>query len=317
MIPYLGRVLALNYGNDMNLTRNAIYSSENNLILISGRDYLILFTIIFSFVIASLLITTYMFYSNQINVLIVILCILEVLLYSWITGGRSLLVREIVFMIFGYFLLGKSQLKYMYLSPRVKRVTLIMLIFIVITLLIQTNLRSGYYNEGVLFWGVVYLSGPIIFLSEMTSISSIDFDYQYGSILIGGLLHFPIYYTNKFFGTNIITAAEKLSFLNVPINIRDGPITLMYNSLGSAIMNLYYDSGVIGIIIGFILLAVISNIVFLKIKKNKGMLMFCTALLLYYCIVFSISRWEPFTIWPWSTIFVIFVLNYLLKMKKV
>lgn len=312
MIPYIKRALSLSVGTDFNLMRNAIYATENNEILTSGRDHLILFTIILSSVIASMIITTYLLYTKQSNLQIILLCLIQIIMYSWITGGRSLILRGIVFIVIGYLFLGSSQF---ILTRKMKRFIYISTIFLLSLLIIGTNMRSDYYNESILFWAVVYLSGPLIYMSKTMEVSMLAMNFSYGGISFGGLLYYPIYYINKFLGTSYESVTTKLSFLDTPINIRDGSTPLMYNALGSATLNFYYDLGIIGIILGFLLLGFLSTIMYVKFKKNKDLVTFSTLLLTYYCVIFSILRWEPVTIWIWGSFFVVLIANILFRKK--
>lgn len=314
MMPFFLKVLKLGAGSNFSIIREEIYSTSGNGILTGRYDNLIWFTLVTSLVVSFMILAVYCFYTRQLTNISFLLTLIVIIIFSWVSAGRIMFVRFAIFFIIGFPIFKDSFSKKVLIKLN-RRVKCILGVSIVV-ILVLTNLRSSYYDESIVFWIVSYLSGPIIFMNQIGELlSGYKIEFLYGKVLVGGALYYPSYYINKIFGTHFKLSIESLSFLNIPINIRLGNKSLMYNSLGSGMLNLYFDGGVFAICIGFILLSIAIALVEINIAYKLTIQNF-----IYYCLIiyvgfYTLFRWEPMNIWIWGSLLGSLIVGKIVSLK--
>lgn len=312
MTPYAIRLYNLHLGTQLGELRNMMYSLEDNMILSGNRDFFVWYTIISSAVVSFIITTVYMIYTRQSTRVIIFLTLIQVGIFSWVSAGRIMVLRLGLFLVIGYFLFNKSAA--IMISRKNKFYIVIAMGVISYVFVLFTQLRGS--GESLLFWIVLYIAGPLPFMNTTLSyIAWTEQSFMYGGVFWGGLLYYPIYFSNKYFATSFVSATEKLSFLNIPVNISNGSNIITYNSLGSAVLNFYFDAGIVGIIFGFLLFGFISFYFHNKFLRKKSLINTGIMFLTMFSAVYTIWRWEPMNIWVWGAAFFLVVINRLAKSK--
>lgn len=235
---------------------------------------------------------------------IIFLSILVTILNMFIEGGRFTMMYFLVMFITMY-LIQKEEI---YISNKVKRRLVILLVVGVILVIVMTNLRGVEYS--IFKHLYLYIAGAIPhFEYRLAQLKDLDY-YTYGITSFRGfflpiflvlnelgIFSYPDILNNSMLITNSVNETVYIGTDNT------------FNSFVTIFHSFYLDGGILGVILGSLFYGIILSITYNHLKTTSSKISTAIYLLLIQGIFTSMVRWQ-FTTPAYALAFIFIFIFY-------
>ncbi|MFC0475737.1 O-antigen polymerase [Robertmurraya beringensis] len=244
------------------------------------------------------------------------LALVVILVYTFTFGGRWIIYRFIVMLVLSSLFL-KSFKKYDIKILKRRKVTLLLSIVGIVSMLVITSQRSlpGLSIAGNL---VTYFTGSFTMLDILTNLESypdIGGGYLFGFASIGGLIA-PLLTT-----FSVITGIEILRPDEIVLGVTGQDYVIgtntIYNAFATSLYTFGRDFGILGVIIIPFIFGIVCSLVFIYVKRKQSLRAYQLYIFFLYLIISSTMQWDLIHPWPWFTMFFLWVFTKKEKYKKI
>lgn len=210
-----------------------------------------------------------------------LLVVVNLILYTYVSGGRTMLVRGVVYIIA---LLIYQKKNGPYFKQYINyKIVIFVLVVAYISLSIITTLRS---TQDITFFkqAIAYIQGSIFHMDHHIVMGSFKENVLWGSINLGGFLYYPIKLINLLFGTAIENSMEKVYYLQSQTYLGIGRY---YNALVPAAYYYYIESGYLGVVVYSFLHGIISYFAENVRKKSYSFLRFTMLCICLFSVLYT------------------------------
>lgn len=297
-------IYTLNSGWEYNNIRYIYYYTNN--ILKSSIDVLLLNFIFEPILYFDIILLSMIIFKNNVKMSIKLILSLNMIFYTIITGGRTLLFYFIILSLVVYLIYDKRTK----INISKKIVIIISLTLLVFSMIYITVIRSGNFENillNIIETLVIYLTGSIKFLENKL----LDFNnynsFFMGRAFLGGVFDFLQLIVNNLLNIENLTAAQIIGG-NSQIYSQIGEYQ-NYNAFPTMIYTFICDYGIIGIIINSFLFGVISYGMYVNFEKQNNLFSLGCYLVIVFAITESTLRWTFIYFWPYVVIILFFIMK--------
>lgn len=290
-------------GNPYSNIRYYYYNSE--LIVTASYGMLLTNAFITPMVLLGVIIVAVSLFNKQKNFKLIILSILSMILLSFSSGGRGIIMYFIVAII-SIFIINGMEIKYNFRTKLfINSMVLLFLLLLVYISLIRAEGDTALRD--LVKTVLVYFTGSFIYFEKMLPVLNSNNIVLYGATFFGGIQDLVILLLNSL-GSNFVQISSYISEFNQNyVNI--GGNTL-FNAFTTMLYPFIYDFGLMGIIIQPFLFGVISGYYYLRMEAKRSILYKSIYLIIILMIYESVMRWMGLFMHTWIVIFMFYLLKF-------
>ncbi len=262
------------------------YAFDSSLGFGTTKQLLIVQWIVYSIFVATVLIAMIYSVMRKKHLLLNIFAVIDVALYTFLFGGRYLIVRMLMFYLFAFLIVKSLELE----KLKVKNLNFVLIGILIIMTIILTNLRN-WGNTSFIENVVIYYTGSFTFLDVILS----EFDWTTSPLFGTGMFGFIINFIHALFALifevpyNSSSCQVITHFTGIPRFISP---TVKYNAMTTMLYPFIRDFGFVGIIMGTSFLAWFISFVENKFKKSNSLLYLCLYVYLAFVLFDSVMSYQ-------------------------
>lgn len=246
------------------------YAFNSDMGLATTKELLVIQWIIQPIFVATTLISVVSFVIGLKNTKLYVVAIIDILVYTLLFGGRSLILNTMLFYIFSYLVININKKK----KNRKSRINVKFIAIVLAILIVLTGLRS-WDDSSFIKNAYTYYIGPYTFLDQLIGEFEWSSSPMYGYGILGFLINpivavFSLIFNFNYEGSDYLIT----TITSVPRFISPSQ---RYNAMTTMLYPFIRDFGYLGIIIGTTFLSWITS----KIES-----MFCKSNQLLYLSLF-------------------------------
>lgn len=246
-----------------------------------------------------------LFYSRK-NIYIMILSIMNVLLYSFSSGSRSIVMFLGISVVVSYIL------NYKVVKIKSKFSLYVIVASLIGVLIYITINRSDNVNQlsDILQTIVVYFTGAFVYFEKMLPVVEMDNTFFLGGSFFGGVIDIFIL-VMKLFGSNIEQISSIISEYNQEYVIIGSGIP--FNAFTTMLYPFVYDFGKIGVLIQPFFFGLLARTFYVKLERNRTIMYKGIYIIIVMIIYESVMRWMGLFAHVWIMILLFYICNFIAK----
>jgi len=234
----------LKYGFNLHAIREINNSSSNKKVFEELFDTIIFYGYAVPMVYVGSLVATYNVSQKQkIPTNVLVLLGLNVVFYIITVGGRTLLMRVIMFAV--------AAILWRIHEIGIKRMKIGRLIFYALAAYVFMNfvtMLRNTYSVTFIEQALAYFKGAILHMDYNVE-NTVREAYYYGYITYGGFFYYPVKFLKIVLGFEWLTSNEIVSFLQNYKMLKLGNSAIYYNALLPNAYYYYFDMGYLGVVL--------------------------------------------------------------------
>lgn len=231
---------------------------------------------------------------------IIIVGILDVAIYILTFGGRSLIIRFVLYVLFAYIAFNHSFFMLLKKMP-LKQKVILLVIFAFFLYLVSLRKWEGLsIFENI----VIYLFGSEKYFDILVQDINLKGNL-YGTGLFGIILNPLMYFSNIFLRTDFILSEQAIQQVTDPF-VSIGKSN--FNALPSMLYIFWRDYGEVGIVIGTFLFTLIITYVERKIKRKVSLFNLILLIFISYAVFQSTTDFPIYKIQHFFTLLIMYIL---------